>query len=133
MGVPPPNNDSVTSDGGVIFAYDGTGDGTIQSMEQVSTPIETHGESEQGLPVSTPASTTVIFLYIQMELCCQETLKDWLTKVKKPEVRVQHMNYIFHQIVEAVRYIHSQGLIHRDLKVRFMTGHHHIIFKFIIT
>lgn len=56
------------------------------------------------------------FLYIQMELCQRLSLKEWLkqdSSVRDPS----RVLSIFQQIVDAVEYIHLQGLIHRDLKV----------------
>ncbi|XP_055890458.1 eukaryotic translation initiation factor 2-alpha kinase 1-like [Biomphalaria glabrata] len=70
-----------------------------------------------------------ITLYIQMELC-SITLQEWLlnrnTKLQAIEdesLRVDNMR-IFHQVLMAVNFIHSQGLIHRDLKPRniFLSG-----------
>lgn len=55
-----------------------------------------------------------MFLYIQMQLCQRLSLREWL---KQHIVRdsAQVLN-IFQQIVDAVEYVHLQGLIHRDLK-----------------
>nr|XP_018915176.1 PREDICTED: eukaryotic translation initiation factor 2-alpha kinase-like [Bemisia tabaci] len=56
-----------------------------------------------------------IFLYIQMQLCRKESLREWLhenTEPRNPEVVLD----IFEQIVQAVEYVHLEGLIHRDLK-----------------
>lgn len=58
------------------------------------------------------------YLYIQMQLCRKESLKDWLVQ-NGTSVRLQESHNIFRQIVEAVEYVHLKGLIHRDLKVRF--------------
>lgn len=54
-------------------------------------------------------------LFIQMELCRKETLKDWL-KINVETRNRNHIMDIFYQIVCAVEYIHSKGLMHRDLK-----------------
>lgn len=56
------------------------------------------------------------YLYIQMQLCHQNSLREWL----KDNTENRNMKYvlgIFTQIVQAVEYVHLQGLIHRDLKV----------------
>ena len=56
------------------------------------------------------------YLYIQMQLCRKETLKDWLfaNSFNRDSNTVLD---IFDQIVSAVHYVHSMGLMHRDLKV----------------
>lgn len=56
-----------------------------------------------------------IYLYIQMQLCRKETLKDWLSTntLSRDRNKVLH---IFQQIMEAVNYVHGCGMIHRDLK-----------------
>ncbi|GMS86366.1 hypothetical protein PENTCL1PPCAC_8541 [Pristionchus entomophagus] len=55
------------------------------------------------------------FFYIQMELC-QISLAEWLTKTSSRDLIT--MKYWFRQIVSAVEYIHSMGIIHRNLKPR---------------
>ena len=83
------------------------------------------------------------YLYIQMELCKCESLDGWLKRdneriaeIIKPEpsssvsngsqlkqligvqMRDRHFVFlVFSQMVSAITYIHSQELIHRDLKV----------------
>ena len=56
-----------------------------------------------------------VYLYIQMQLCRKECLRDWL-RDNKTEDRLDFVASIFHQIVDAVDYVHYKGLIHRDLK-----------------
>ncbi|VVC32390.1 Hypothetical protein CINCED_3A017374 [Cinara cedri] len=55
------------------------------------------------------------YLYIQMQLCHKNSLREWL----KDNIKNRDMKYIldiFSQIIRAVEYVHLQGLIHRDLK-----------------
>ncbi|XP_048209081.1 interferon-induced, double-stranded RNA-activated protein kinase [Perognathus longimembris pacificus] len=55
-------------------------------------------------------------LFIQMEFCDKGTLEQWI-KTRKLDKSYKDMALkLFEQIVTGVDYIHSQGLIHRDLK-----------------
>ncbi|XP_037946687.1 eukaryotic translation initiation factor 2-alpha kinase [Teleopsis dalmanni] len=56
-----------------------------------------------------------VYLYIQMQLCRKESLREWL-RITKIKEREQFVGSIFYQIVDAVDYVHLKGLIHRDLK-----------------
>lgn len=73
------------------------------------------------LPTAPPAQRTQpspkVYLYIQMQLCRKENLKDWMAQRCLPEQR-EHSQCldIFLQIAEAVDFLHSKGLMHRDLK-----------------
>lgn len=61
---------------------------------------------------SLPAS----YLYIQMQLCRKQSLKDWLCE-NDATIRANESLAIFRQIIDGVEYVHLKGLIHRDLKV----------------
>lgn len=64
--------------------------------------------------------TQKLYLYIQMQLCQTESLKDWLSNNTEDRDKNRLLD-IFHQIVRAISYVHRQGLMHRDLKVRNQT------------
>jgi len=63
-------------------------------------------------------------LYIQMQLCSQQTLADFLAdrEARKGDsgtdgdVDILYALKLFHQVAQGVRYVHSRDLIHRDLK-----------------
>ncbi|XP_074847776.1 eukaryotic translation initiation factor 2-alpha kinase 3 isoform X2 [Carettochelys insculpta] len=58
-----------------------------------------------------------VYLYIQMQLCRKENLKDWMNRRCTIEERERaECLQIFLQIAEAVQFLHSKGLMHRDLK-----------------
>lgn len=61
-------------------------------------------------------STNKMYLYIQMQLCMKNSLKDWLM-ANDLEMRNGKTYEIWDQIIQAIHYIHLKGLIHRDLKV----------------
>ncbi|XP_078135512.1 eukaryotic translation initiation factor 2-alpha kinase 1 isoform X3 [Sander vitreus] len=77
-----------------------------------------------------------LMLYIQMQLC-ERSLKDWIsernTKPKEEQtsrcpyrcVDTEHTCSMLRKILEGVEYIHSRGIMHRDLKPRniFLHGH----------
>jgi len=57
------------------------------------------------------------YLYIVMQLCKKESLRDWLKSPPKCAIiRRRRALAMFHEICLGVEYVHGQGLIHRDLK-----------------
>nr|XP_014354017.1 PREDICTED: eukaryotic translation initiation factor 2-alpha kinase 3 [Latimeria chalumnae] len=69
--------------------------------------------AEDGSKTSSPK----VYLYIQMQLCQKENLKDWMSKKYRIEERKKaECLEIFLQIADAVQFLHNKGLMHRDLK-----------------
>lgn len=64
---------------------------------------------------STGAVNQKMYLYIQMQLCMKNSLKDWL-RANPIALRSGKIFDIWNQIIDAVHYVHLKGLIHRDLK-----------------
>lgn len=62
------------------------------------------------------AKSTRVYLYIQMQLCRKESLREWLRDERSHPLDRRQSLLIFDQIVQAVEYVHLRGLIHRDLK-----------------
>eukprot|EP00094_Tigriopus_californicus_P003984 TCALIF_03837-PA protein Name:"Similar to EIF2AK3 Eukaryotic translation initiation factor 2-alpha kinase 3 (Homo sapiens)" AED:0.07 eAED:0.07 QI:0/0.66/0.5/1/0.66/0.5/4/176/987 len=56
-----------------------------------------------------------VYLYIVMQLCQKQSLRDWLRDCVMNRSRQQSLQ-MFHEICLGVEYVHSQQLIHRDLK-----------------
>ncbi|NXQ32441.1 E2AK2 kinase, partial [Alaudala cheleensis] len=55
-------------------------------------------------------------LFIQMEFCEKGTLAKWISKNREDQKYRAMAQTKFLQIVKGVKYIHSEDLIHRDLK-----------------
>ncbi|GFS15480.1 eukaryotic translation initiation factor 2-alpha kinase [Elysia marginata] len=76
---------------------------------------EINKEEKQSSQMSMTTSTAKLYLYIQMQLYQEDTLKEWLAKNTLSRDR-QMILTIFDEIVCAVDYVHKHGLMHRDLK-----------------
>lgn len=56
------------------------------------------------------------FVYMVQALYPNRSLRD-LIKSRKNELSTDECRYFVHQILDGARYIHGQGIIHRDLKL----------------
>ncbi len=88
---------------------------TISKRSDVNLFFQEPGHSNSP-PKGATSEQPKLYLYIQMELCEKESLKEWLCNNPLNRDR-QIVLDIFHQIVSAVDYVHDSGLMHRDLKV----------------
>lgn len=98
------------------IVFEGSGSIRLEA-ENKTDELDECGQESASLPVETAGlHVEKVYLYIQMQLCRKDTLKDWL----KTNCEIRDKTTIFdffYQIVDAVEYVHSQDLIHRDLKV----------------
>lgn len=99
------------------IVFEGSGSIRLEAEGNITDGSE---ESKKELSSSLPAVTAglhveKVYLYIQMQLCRKDTLKDWLNTNCENRDKTTIFDF-FYQIVDAVEYVHSQDLIHRDLK-----------------
>lgn len=100
------NNESF----GIYFENSNTNLASKSSVnEKEISSIKSVSNENKDREISSP-----VFLYIQMQLCQKESLRDWL--LQNRERNYSSVLNIFSQILDAVEYIHNNGLIHRDLK-----------------
>lgn len=92
--------------GGVYFQH--------SSSESLTPSVESTTGVTRSLMMHKSDNTQKRYLYIQMQLCKKQSLKDWMGVNNERERGV--MLDWFDQIISAVHYVHVRGHIHRDLK-----------------
>jgi serine/threonine protein kinase len=129
---------SITNDGRRDFSSQGggmeTGENSIASetswsQEDINTNVTCNKEPvtspKELAALSSPATSMLVrhTLYIQMQLCSQKTLADFLSNEEARRgpsggdgVDIPFALSLFLQISQGVKHVHGQGLIHRDLK-----------------
>uniref|UniRef100_A0A3B5L099 non-specific serine/threonine protein kinase n=1 Tax=Xiphophorus couchianus TaxID=32473 RepID=A0A3B5L099_9TELE len=94
-------------------------------QEEAAPPASSSPPRPTSLTLALPATQPIqrfqpspkVYLYIQMQLCRKENLKDWMAQRCLPDQReLNQCLDIFLQIAEAVDFLHTKGLMHRDLK-----------------
>ncbi|KAI9098889.1 kinase-like domain-containing protein [Phlyctochytrium arcticum] len=86
------------------------GDETSSSDDDDTGEGDTSSGGHLGLTMAANASHRI--LYIQMEYCERQTLRDVINEGLDDEESWR----LFRQVLEGLAHIHSQGMIHRDLK-----------------
>uniref|UniRef100_A0A182Q1T6 non-specific serine/threonine protein kinase n=1 Tax=Anopheles farauti TaxID=69004 RepID=A0A182Q1T6_9DIPT len=99
----------LTSTGSVRGRFGPDVKGTLAGPSALATTTNDQSKT------TTTHESNKIYLYIQMQLCHKQSLKEWLSMNGFP-ARRDKIVPIFEQIVAGVEYVHLKGLIHRDLK-----------------
>ncbi|KAK3095121.1 hypothetical protein FSP39_010550 [Pinctada imbricata] len=111
-----------SSSGGVEFSHSKSSKHVIDIPSQTDFKCynTSHSKSRKEQTSNSKKSPSTpspkFYLYIQMQLCRRETLKDWLCANQAPRENDGVVLDIFDQILCAVAYVHDCGLMHRDLK-----------------
>ena len=107
---PKPVTKELNSNSFIVFDSDSKSKVSSQGAEETSS-------EEQSSSLSSSAasrSRQFHFMYIQMEFCDKQTLRNCIDNdLFKDTTKVWRM---FREIVEGLVHIHTQGMIHRDLK-----------------
>ena len=63
-------------------------------------------------------------MYIVLELIGGGSLRTLLESMPEGRLPESHCRWYFRQLIDGLKYIHSQNVVHRDIKVGFGCNHH---------
>ncbi|KAF5300197.1 hypothetical protein FQA39_LY11231 [Lamprigera yunnana] len=106
--------DDIPDDSLIVFEHSTALKSSITDLGTQDSKKGNNCVSSKSHSFAIPTINAPVYLYIQMQLCSKESLKDWLHTY--PSRNKEYSLAIFGQIVDAVEYVHFRGLIHRDLK-----------------
>ena len=109
------DNSVVFTDNSVVFTDDSNQSSEPKALP-ATTPLNINLEVAAGNRSRNNSEVNRDYLFIQMELCQKANLGTWLreNKVRDKVLVIE----FFWAMINAVEHVHSQGLMHRDLKVR---------------
>ncbi|KAK2896230.1 hypothetical protein QQF64_006423 [Cirrhinus molitorella] len=96
-----------SSSDAVTFERDGCGEKDDDEDDDITSEME-----------SLAVTDSKTYLFIQMEFCQGGTLTDWIKarNLMEKQRTIVEIHKVFYEIITGVEYIHSNKLIHRDLK-----------------
>lgn len=106
------------SSGGIVFEKSDHESSSSESLKMNFAVVQPNDRSVWSFSnQDTSSNQDWATLYIQMQLC-EETLRHWLDKRNHSLVPVSETCCVsmFRKIVSGVEYIHSQGIVHHDIK-----------------
>ncbi|KAL8714288.1 MAG: hypothetical protein Q9225_006603, partial [Loekoesia sp. 1 TL-2023] len=107
------DEDTVTEDDGIVFGDDDD-DGLDKLRSSPDDSVEEHQAAQARRQSSTQLEAVHNTLYIQMEYCEKQTLRDVIKSGIQNNIP-EGWRY-FRQILQGLAHIHSASIVHRDLK-----------------